>query len=99
VAIAMYMRWSGVTPEQYEAAREVVDWEGQRPDGAQFHAAAFDGDGIRVFDMWDSAEDFQRFVDERLMPGVQEVGMEGEPDVEILEIHRTFTPAFEAAAS
>jgi len=97
MAVAMYMRWPGVTREQYEAALEVVDWEGQVPDGALFHVAAFDDDGLRVFDMWESGDDFQRFVDERLTHGVEQVGIEGEPEVEIHEIHRTFTPAFQPA--
>jgi hypothetical protein len=99
MAVVMYMRWTGVTPEQYDAAREIVDWEGETPEGALFHAAAFDDDGLRVFDMWESGEAFQRFVDERLKAGVEEVGIEGDPEVEIYEIHRTFTPAFEPAAS
>jgi hypothetical protein len=97
MAVAMYMQWSGVTPEQYEAARELVDWEGDTPQGALFHAAAFDEDGLRVFDMWESGEDFERFVEQRLRPGVEQVGIEGDPEVEIHEIHRTFTPAYQPA--
>jgi hypothetical protein len=92
VATAMYMRWDGVTVEQYEAARERVDWEGDSPDGALFHVAAFEDGGIRVFDLWESGEQFQAFVESRLMPGVKEVGIEGEPDVTLLEVHRTWAP-------
>jgi hypothetical protein len=91
----MNMKWRGVTPEQYEQAREKVDWEGQPADGGMFHVAWFDDDGLRVVDVWESAEQFQRFTEERLMPGVQEVGIEGEPEVELRDAHRLFTPAFE----
>ncbi len=50
-----------------------------------------------VTDVWDSAEDFQRFVDERLMPGTNQAGIAGEPQVTILPAHRIFAPAFEGA--
>jgi hypothetical protein len=88
--VVMSMRWRGVTPELYEKAREVVNWEGDVPDGAALHVAGFDADGIRVTDVWDSAEQFQAFVESRLMPGVQEVGIEGQPDVEFFPLERIF---------
>ena len=41
--IVMNMRWDGVTPEQYEAAREQVGWEQHAPEGGLIHIASFDG--------------------------------------------------------
>ena len=39
-----------------------------------FHAAYPREDGgFRVFEVWDSREDFDRFEEERLMPAVREV--------------------------
>ena len=96
VAVAMIMRWAGVTPEQYDAARNEVNWEGDVPSGALFHVAAFDDDGIRVTDIWESAEDVQAFVADRLMPGTTKVGIKGQPEVDILPVHRIFTPGFTA---
>jgi hypothetical protein len=94
MAVVMIMEWEGVTPEQYEQARDLVNWEGDVPPGGMFHVAAFDGNGLRVTDLWESAEDFQRFAESRLMPGVQQLGIQGQPRVEIYPIHRTFTPAY-----
>ena len=95
MAIVMNMRWSGVTPEQYDEARRRVDWEGDRPVGGNFHVSSFDGEGLRVTDIWDSAEDFQRFVVERLNPVVQELGLPGEPHVEITPVHAIYAPAYD----
>lgn len=96
---AMHMRWEGVTLEQYDAARELIDWEGDLPDGAILHVASYGDDGFRVFDIWESAEHFQRFVEERLRPGVEQVGIEGEPEVHLGDVHRMFAPrAIEAGA-
>ena len=99
MSVVMVMDWAGATPEQYEKARKLVNWEGNVPGGAQFHVTAFDDRGLRVIDIWDSAEAFQAFVDERLMPGVQEVGIEGQPNVQILPTHAIFAPAYERAAA
>jgi hypothetical protein len=92
MAIVMNMRWEGVTKAQYDQARAAVKWETETPTGAKFHVASFDDKGLRVTDLWDSADDFNRFVEERLMPGVQQVGIAGQPEVEITEAHAIFAP-------
>jgi hypothetical protein len=89
---AMIMRWPGITLDQYEQARERVDWEHDVPPGAIFHVVAQDGDELRVVDVWRTAEDFERFAAERLMPAVRELGIPGEPEVRLLDVHRSFAP-------
>jgi hypothetical protein len=96
-AIGMSMDWSGVTSEQYDRLREVVDWERDVPEGAILHVATFDSEGLHVFDVWESKEDskedfFQRFRDKRLMPGAQEAGIKGQPQVHTRPVHALFTP-------
>jgi hypothetical protein len=98
MATVMIMRWAGVTPEQYEEAREKVDWEGDVPDGAMLHVACFDDSGLRVTDVWDSADQFNRFVEDRLTPAVQEIGIEGQPEVEFHPLQAVFNPGVPAAA-
>ena len=92
MAIVMNMRWPGVTKSQYDQTLQVIQWETDIPKGAKFHVASFDDHGLRVTDVWDSADDFNQFVEQRLMPGVQQVGITGEPEVEIIEAHRIFAP-------
>lgn len=93
MSVVMRMHWPEVSREQYEAARREVNWEGNPPAGAQFHVSWFDADGFRVMDVWDSREDFQRFVETRLMPGVAKIGIEGQPRVELTDAHAVFNPA------
>ena len=88
----MSMHWPEVTREQYEAARKEVNWEGNTPEGAKFHVAWFADDGFRVLDLWETPQQFQRFVSERLMPGVQKVGIQGQPNVQLSESHALFVP-------
>src|SRR2546422_374256 len=94
----MQMDWPTITREQYDAALEKIDWEGNVPHGALFHVSWFDADeGFKALDLWESGEDFNRFVEERLMPGLRELGIEGEPSVRLSEAYRVFTPAFQPA--
>jgi hypothetical protein len=94
MAVMMLMEWKGVTPEQYEAVRQFVDFEREAPAGGLFHVAAFDENGLRVTDVWERAEDFQTFVEQRLMPGVQKAGIQGEPKVNILPATNVYAPGY-----
>ncbi len=48
--------WEGLTPDQYDALREIVGWDHDVPAGRRFHVASF-GDGVlRMTDVWDSEE-------------------------------------------
>jgi hypothetical protein len=52
-----------------------------RPDGLLIHTAGFDDDAgvFRIFDVWESREQGQRFIDEQLMPIINDL-MAGQPD-------------------
>ncbi|MDQ6916118.1 MAG: hypothetical protein M3155_09970 [Actinomycetota bacterium] len=99
MASVMTMRWDGVTPDQYEEVREKVRWEENRPKGANFHVCGFEGGAMRIVDIWDSPEDFQRFLDDRLAPIIQEAGFPGEPEVTFYPVHAVWAPAYEGASS
>jgi hypothetical protein len=98
MSVVMIMRWDGVSLDQYEQARSLVGWENETPDGALFHIAAHDGQAMRVTDLWESAEQFQTFAEQRLMPGVAELGLPGQPQIEIYPVHATFAPGYTPAS-
>ncbi|MFD5338945.1 hypothetical protein [Streptomyces hawaiiensis] len=88
--VVLSLRWTGVTPEQYDAMLDAVRWEEQVPDGLVLHVAWFEPGGLHVTDVWNAEEDFQRFFATRLAPAVQEVGLAGQPDVHFSPEHRLF---------
>jgi hypothetical protein len=90
--VVMNMRWDGVTPEEYEQAREQVGWEQRSPEGGIIHIASFTDEGLRITDIWETADDFNRFVASRLMPVVREIGIQGEPDVTFAELQAVWNP-------
>lgn len=69
-----------ITQAQYEALRPVVQWEQNYPEGLLFHACAFDEQGgLHVADIWESAQQMEAFFHSRLLPGMQQVGIEPPP--------------------
>jgi hypothetical protein len=94
MAIVMNMHWAGVTPEQYDQGRALVRWEEDPAPGGIHHVVWFDAEGMHACDVWETAEDFQRFVQDRLMPGVAQLGIEGQPEVTIHEAYREFAPGY-----
>jgi hypothetical protein len=98
MAQVMKMRWEGFQPRQYDELRPIVRWEVEPPDGLVFHVAWFSEGGISVVDVWESSEQFDRFMEERLMPGIQEVGVEGQPTMKWFDAHAYFSPALKASA-
>jgi hypothetical protein len=78
----------GFTQEQYEESVKKVTGGKSRLDspadwpveGLLAHIAGQGASGFRVVDVWESEEAFQRF-GETLMPILQEIGVEGAPDI------------------
>ncbi len=95
MAVAVTLKFPA-TIEQYDQVNEKLDPANNAPDGLIIHTGAEGDGGIRIFDVWDSAEAFERFRDERLGPAVAEVVGEGDPagqpEVEIYELHDVFKP-------
>jgi len=92
MATVMLMHWPEVSLDQYEQARKEVNWEGDTPKGAKFHVSWMGKDDFHVLDLWESREDFEHFVQERLTPAVQRIGIKGEPKVEFEEAIAIFAP-------
>ena len=75
--------------------RNTAHWEPDVPTGAVFHVAGFTDNSIRVTDIWESAEEFNQFVQTRLMPAAIAAELKGQPQVEIFPVHAIFVPALQ----
>jgi hypothetical protein len=92
MAVLMLMNWPGVSKQQNEAVMKELDLDRNLPDGGLFHVAGVATDGIRVTDVWDSADKFQRFADTRIMPAVEKIGITPQPTIEVLPAHNVYLP-------
>jgi hypothetical protein len=84
----------GGTKEQYEQVGEKMfgvqssDFSStEAPDGLIMHSAGPAEGGWYVYDIWESEGHLQRFVQEQLMPALQELGAPMGDPPQIFEIH------------
>ena len=93
MAVAFVLDFEGGTLDQYD---QVIEKMGFTPGGpgapaGMFHWVTATDDGIRVTDVWESAEAFQKFSDEKIGPITQEVGIPNPPTVSSHEVHNHLT--------
>lgn len=92
MAILSILMAENITKDMYESLRQQVDWEHKHPAGLILHSAAFDATGkiIRVADIWESEDELNNFVSDRLMPVMQKAGV-SVPKVEVFQINDVST--------
>jgi hypothetical protein len=82
--------------EFYDQVSAKLGLDSDPPEGMIIHTGAEADGGMRIFDVWKSAEAFEKFSNERLGPAIGEVagGDDGpEPTKrEIYELHDVFQP-------
>jgi hypothetical protein len=95
MAVAIVQEWQvqDNTTAVYDGVDEIIMKEGL-PQGLIFHCAGFVGDLFRIFDVWESSDDFDRFMKDRLWPALEQVGAADDPPptVTTYELHNTHQP-------
>jgi hypothetical protein len=91
MSIGIVHRFRGGTKEQYEAALAQVHPADGLPEGQTIHIAGATDDGWIVVAVHDSAESWERFRDQTLVPGLEKLGdagFAGPPEETVFEVHR-----------
>ena len=93
MAVGVEMDFRGASLEQYDRVIELMGLTpgGRGPEGALFHWVAATDGGIRVTDVWETREQFDRFAQEEIGPKTQQAGMEGPPEIRFFEVHNYLT--------
>jgi hypothetical protein len=93
MAIAVVQDWveeeTDRSTTNYDAISERLQTQGAPPAGLLVHTAGFTGNGFRIFEVWESREDYERFLNDRLMPLIQEVASsdQRDPQTTVYELH------------
>lgn len=90
MAVGLVMRFAGLTADRYDSLMQVMGLSadgGDWPDGLISHAAGTTPDGWCVIDVWESQEQADTFISDRLRLAFDLVGGLPEPEVMPVSIH------------
>ena len=93
MAIGVQQDFPGATLAQYD---QVIQKMGFRPKGpgapgGLFHWVTKTDSGIRVVDVWESREQFEKFGAEKVGPITAQVGVPAPPKITFFEVHNYLT--------
>lgn len=95
MAIVLVQEMEQATLSQYDQVNAKLGVDDDPPAGLIIHTAGERPNGaVRIVDVWESQEAWERFRDERLTPAVMEVLGEqaGPPQQEVYETHHVINP-------
>jgi hypothetical protein len=95
MAVGLRLKFDGGTQDQYDTIHAHMGVDQNPPEGLIFHSAGPIDGGWGVIDFWESREAFDRFVQSRLQPAMQELGdrtMQTPPDIKEFPVHHVTKP-------
>jgi hypothetical protein len=92
VAVVWLLEWDGITPEQYEELCRRTAWDSDLPDGLQHQVTAFSDKALVITQVWKSPEHVMRFMEDRLLPAVNAMGIRSMPRVDQYAVHSMLEP-------
>ena len=93
MAIAVQLEFNGATLEQYDEVVAKMGFEpgGRGAPGGLFHWVTKTDEGIRVTDVWESRDLFERFAQEQIGPITASVGVTEPPHITLFDVHNHLT--------
>src|SRR5262245_30834879 len=90
MAVAMFMRWDGMTSDQYDALMARLELDTNPAAGDVLHLATLTDEGLEVCEVWRTEQAFQGFLEQRLMPAAQALAIEGAPKYRLMPLHNMY---------
>ena len=82
----------GLTAEEYRAVLDRMGVETRPAGGIFLHLTAPIEGGYRIVEIWDSQERFQEFLEKRLAPANEVLGLNRRTTVTVVPLHNFFAP-------
>lgn len=76
MSVVLILELPGMTPEIYDAINERTGFPGEVPEGLLTHIAGVEETGMRIVDVWESEEHFERFLEGKMLPAMGAVAGE-----------------------
>jgi hypothetical protein len=86
---------TGLTASEYRAVMDELGVE-QRPEGGIYlHLTTPTDFGYRIVEIWDEKDKFDRFVEGRLAPANEAIGLDRSTEITVTPLHNLFAPRLE----
>jgi hypothetical protein len=86
---------TGLTSSEYRAVMDELGVE-QRPEGGIYlHLTTPTDFGYRIVEIWDEKDNFDWFVERRLAPANQAIGLDHSTEITVTPLHNLFAPRLE----
>jgi len=91
--VAVQLDFEGATLEQYDQIIEQMGFtpRGKGGPGGLFHWVTKTETGLRVVDVWESREVFEKFAAEKIGPISAAVGIPNPPAIQFIAVHNYLT--------
>jgi hypothetical protein len=81
-----------LTEQEYRAVMDELEVETRLEGGVYLHLTTPTDFGFRVVEIWDEKEGFDRFVEQRLAPAGEAVGLDREMTIAVTPLDNFFAP-------
>jgi hypothetical protein len=98
MAVMIQFEWPGLTREQFEEARRVIGWETNAPKGSIVQTQGWDEGVFKAQDLWESREDWDNFLQNRILPNLAPLGVSGQPTIRVFDAYCVFIPGRQPAS-
>src|SRR5215218_9061198 len=90
--VAMLMEFPEATGDEYDRVMSHMGGEGfQPPEGAIAHIAVVMDDALRILDVWETREDFERFYETQLKDALAAAEVTTDREPKFREVHNVMT--------
>ena len=90
MAVVWLVEWDGITQEQFADLQARAQWDSDPPDGLEHQVAAFSNKALVLTQVWKSPDHVMRFMEDRLLPAVRELGIKSMPRVDQYPVHSMY---------
>ena len=98
MAFVAFMKFPGITPDQYDRLVLRLGLDEQPAPGQILHIGAEFSEGFEACDVWMTREAAERYLDDRLRPAMLDAGIRTHPEMRLVPLHNAFVPELEMLA-
>ncbi|MFO7572878.1 MAG: hypothetical protein R6W48_09825 [Gaiellaceae bacterium] len=90
MAVAMFMRWPGITSDQYDSIMSRLELDANPAAGEILHVASLTEEGLEVCEVWQTEQAAHSFLERRLLPIARELGVKTDPDLRVMALRNLY---------